>query len=1215
MSNKQSTYSFLPWVREGIANEIRGNEVAAGNNVISDKLRATLGISFDIAGSRLNDPVSGTISKTIALYGPGDIIGIDSRAIIKTDPRDRITNFESNYLASIDFYDEYLPWRYSPDIPDENGRLRPWLALVVLEEGKFDDGKDMTNRPLPYFILNSVSAGDVFQRSDQLWAWAHVHVNRDLISNDQNTDVETVTSEGLDIRPIIDEFKNILKENPDLAYSRILCPIRLKENTAYHAFLIPAFESGRLAGLGLDVEGIFKNSTFTPTTASWALPNEVETRMESDKFPIYHRWYFRTGAVGDFEYLVRLLEPKPMDGRVGRRDIDVTRPGSNIEGIGCENEAYSEIHRLDGVLRLGGALRIPFETMREEDKDEYLKYEEWDKPYPHKFQKQLAAFINMAADYSDKGNVKTVHGNKDLPDGIRKTATSDDPDPLITAPLYGRWHALMKRLLDENDNIPDDNWVHKLNLDPRHRVTAGFGTKVVQTNQENYMESAWQQLGKVIEANRRIRQAQFAQAAAKRWFIKYLEPLKAKNEGAFLWLTQPVQARILSKGLVINGKDNIEGPYKEETLTIQHQVKISKVPSVVFSHSIRKFARPGSRLVKSLGFDSRKNPVNLLMDRINKDEIKPAPPKTTPSGIQTLEDIVNATGPKKVPRFLLRWIERYPWIKYIVLGAAIIILILLAILVTPDLHSIKPGTGSLSGLGMLTAIFLILLFRRLTGWSRQIIIANTIKEENQTPETVDKLPKKTDFKLTIAGEDGTFSTGTSDSDEAKRFKQALKDVGILMQANQKAVLKTKPPELYFDRIVKSTIDKLDPAKSIPDYIFKTQVSIPGRIKAEMAGETFKEVMAYPEIDAPMYKPLIDISADLFLPNINLVSQNSISLLETNQPFIEAYMVGLNHEFARELLWREYLTDQRGSYFRRFWDVKDFMYETKDIDKLEAIAKSKLPETATEKEISQKLQDEIRESLMDIPKIHLWSKSSKLGDHDHRENYKKEKLDESSSHEKTSEEEDQKEAVLVIRGELLKKYPTAVIYAHKAAWQETDGKIDNKQERVLVKLDGAEENDPPRTIVKTPLYEARVDPDIYFFGFDLTVKDAKGGTGENGDIEPGWFFVIKERPGEPRFGLDIGTTVKGEIEVWNDLSWGNLIPQVQQGGFIQIPSENENIDLKDNTTEPDDVEKLAQREDDIEIEWKNKMNSSEIAYILYQAPVMVAVHAAELLPKT
>ena len=36
------------------------------------------------------------------------------------------------------------------------------------------------------------------------------------------------------------------------------------------------------------------------------------------------------------------------------------------------------------------------------------------------------------------------------------------------------------------------------------------------------------------------------------------------------------------------------------------------------------------------------------------------------------------------------------------------------------------------------------------------------------------------------------------------------------------------------------------------------------------------------------------------------------------------MVGLNHEFARKLLWREYPTDQRGSYFRQFWDARGFI---------------------------------------------------------------------------------------------------------------------------------------------------------------------------------------------------------------------------------------------------------------------------------------------------
>ena len=64
---------------------------------------------------------------------------------------------------------------------------------------------------------------------------------------------------------------------------------------------------------------------------------------------------------------------------------------------------------------------------------------------------------------------------------------------------------------------------------------------------------------------------------------------------------------------------------------------------------------------------------------------------------------------------------------------------------------------------------------------------------------------------------------------------------------------------------------------------------------------------------------------------------------------------------------------------------------------------------------------------------------------------------------------------MIRGELLKKYPTAVIYAHRAAWQlDDDGAIDTEPS-------GRTFDDPAarrRTWLRTPLYEAKVDPDIY-----------------------------------------------------------------------------------------------------------------------------------------
>jgi hypothetical protein len=145
-------------------------------------------------------------------------------------------------------------------------------------------------------------------------------------------------------------------------------------------------------------------------------------------------------------------------------------------------------------------------------------------------------------------------------------------------------------------------------------------------------------------------------------------------------------------------------------------------------------------------------------------------------------------------------------------------------------------------------------------------------------------------------------------------------------------------------------------------------------------------------------------------------------------------------------------------------------------------------------------------------------------------------------------------------------------------------------------------------VKTPLYEAKVDPDIYFFGFDLTAVEARGGTGENEGDDPGWFFVIKERPGEPRFGLDIDPA--DHIYVWNDLGWGNVVPEGQT--YITITPSTATIQLE--SLPPTETEQEEQAEDDLFVKWHKDTHAAELAYILYQVPVMVAVHAAEMLPR-
>jgi hypothetical protein len=72
----------------------------------------------------------------------------------------------------------------------------------------------------------------------------------------------------------------------------------------------------------------------------------------------------------------------------------------------------------------------------------------------------------------------------------------------------------------------------------------------------------------------------------------------------------------------------------------------------------------------------------------------------------------------------------------------------------------------------------------------------------------------------------------------------------------------------------------------------------------------------------MYAPLRDLSQDLLLPGLETVGPETVLGLQTNERFVEAYMVGLNHEMGRELLWRGFPTDQRGTYFTHFWDADE-----------------------------------------------------------------------------------------------------------------------------------------------------------------------------------------------------------------------------------------------------------------------------------------------------
>lgn len=1120
-----SSYSFLPWLRQGVANNITAAEGDA-----SVKVRASLQVNLNLKVQNL-DGSDGTpvpISRPVQLYGPGDIVGIDQRAIIRTDPRNWITNYEPNYLPSIEFYDEDFPWRYTPSAPDlAKHRLRPWLALIVLkEDGEFDEGGNIKDRPLPFIKLKV--GGALLPRPDQLWAWAHVHVNDSLMAN--NTDI---TAD--DMSAVLPRFQNILNTSADLAYSRIVCPRKLEANIPYHAFLVPSFESGRLAGTGQAIPADLAANTYAWQTNT---PAGLE-------LPVYYRWYFRTGDVGDFEYLVRLLEAKPVDARVGTRDMDVEVPGAGLPGILNPD--------LGGILKLGGSLQVPKKSLSQDEIDTIEKYDTWDEPYPQPFQSALAAFMNLADSYSEQP--ADAANDEAAANGVSIPVEPDDPDdPLITPPLYGRWHALTERLLDGDPSTPDRNWVHNLNLDPRYRVAAGFGTSVIQDKQEDYMNAAWAQVGDILEANRKIRAAQLAREISFVWYDKHIKPLYAQKAERAMAITAPMNRRVLL-----------------QDFTVQHVLSESVLPPAMVSTAMRRAIRPQGRLISKLAFTPQIQPGNLYQ-RISSGAVAVVPPKLPQPGLPTTDDISDRMMPTDIPPIVVSLLRRFPGLAnaiWALIGLVALVTLLLAFTIIAIL------------IGAAIIYVLYQIYLRIKQWSDQLNQADALRPENQTIESVDRLPKSPDFVLAEPGDGFKPSVGASDSVEAARFKEALRDANALMEAtiNTGKEIPLKPIDLA--AVNAQVLATIHPDRTIPTRLLKS-ISVPSHVADVLQfplARVFQELLVYPKIDVPMYKPLVDISSELFLPNIQLIEHNSITLLETNQKFIEAYMVGVNHEFAREILWREYPSTLRGSYFRQFWDVSSFF--------------SGIAPDDPQRE--QKLKA-LHERLYDIPEIHTWPIQSLLGDHDNREVG-------------ASKEE---ELVLVIRGELLKKYPTAVVYAHRAKWQpksDTDPTPDNTKERVLDPPFETMGDNPSRDFVKTPLYEAKVDPDIYFFGFDLTAEAAIGGTGEHPTDDPGWFFVIKERPGEPRFGLDIDQDPDKPaptLNVWNDLSWEHVAPS---GNFIEI---NNTFTLTNPAGDPELVEKVPQYADDTHIQWNPNTNAADLAYVLFQVPVLVAVHASEML---
>lgn len=777
--DSHANLSFLPWVRQGAAASITTpDSLGAGQSAVAD-VSAVLSVNGSAA-----PPV------TVRLRGPADVVGIDANQVVRRDPHPGSIDFEPNYFAGIEFDRADFPWLFTPARADTTGKLRPWLCLVVVRK---QDGVSLgPTVDAPCTTLQIAAPASVASELPNLvdsWAWAHAQA--------------TASDAG--------QVGHALAGSPALSLSRLLCPRILAADTEYIACVVPTFELGRKAGLGLpiaDADLVAANALAPAWTPTQKLPFLL---------PVYLHWEFRTGPGGDFESLVRRLKPQPVPEGLGRRPIDIGRPGFELPADFPQPTALG----LEGALQPMEAPDTPAP---------------WAEATAAPFQTALAAIINTP--------------------GLSEVA-DPDADPLLAPPIYGRWHAARATVAR---GVP--KWLDQVNLDPRSRTVAAFGTRVIQEHQEALMAAAWEQAADLQRANQRMRQMQLSLAVGTSLHARHFANLGAET---LIRVGAPAFARI---------RTIATGETSPRTLVARMADKA--LPIAATSPAMRRIGRergPFTRRIAAQGLT--RSTTQMWVAKLNLGLSFSTPPATDQATIDAVRSRVTNVSIRPyrdVAQTLIDGLVGRPNFQVMAEGAPLNVPSITVMIVLPD------------------------------------------------------SPTAHAFRLAASEHLGRINPG--------RFK----------------ILRGPPIALDVGEFKKTVLAQTEPRQTLVALARAVVAvgtgAVPPVDTPASAAAGIDTIMAAPSYSQPMYEPLRDLSQELLLPGLQDVLPDSVIGLKTNRRFVEAYMVGLNVEMARELLWRGFPTDQRGTCFDQFWDVRGTPKPRPDIGPLHLWADRPLADPGT-----------------------------------------------------------------------------------------------------------------------------------------------------------------------------------------------------------------------------------------------------------------------------
>src|SRR5207302_84705 len=133
--------------------------------------------------------------------------------------------------------------------------------------------------------------------------------------------------------------------------------------------------------------------------------------------------------------------------------------------------------------------------------------------------------------------VEELRTQLNLPDQLAGQLGFGDDLPIVGPRIYARFQRGQSRVT----GTPPGDWFDQLNLDPKNRVVAGVGTRVVLMDRELLMQSAWAQVGAIDAANRDIRRAQLSRFVGASLHTRHFATL---GIGDLAQLTRGVQAKV-----------------------------------------------------------------------------------------------------------------------------------------------------------------------------------------------------------------------------------------------------------------------------------------------------------------------------------------------------------------------------------------------------------------------------------------------------------------------------------------------------------------------------------------------------------------------------------------------------------------------------------------------------------------------------------------------